>query len=282
MKWNLLKTPVFITALLLLLLNDFVLKSSFSNVITGKLSDFAGVFIFAVFWLAIFPKAKKQVILLVGLFFIWWKSPLSEGFIHYWNSLGIIEYARVIDYWDLMALSMLPLAYKYASKYDGQDAQFNTLAFSSLLVSCFAFFATSKASEYVDANETYVVNLPKDTVVNKLYHLDDLVFYSNFNNSLEVDTANGYAVNIYTGDSLSLYMDAEGNYHEPFMSDTLNCTIASNYCNNSFETRFGIRPSSDSTTIVHVFFFEYFCDKIEGDKETLKAIFENKVISKLE
>ena len=281
MKWNLLRSPLFIIALGVLLLNDFVLKSAFSNVITGKLSDFAGILVFALFWIAILPKFKKEVLVSVGLFFIWWKSPFSEGFIHYWNSLGIIEYARVIDYWDLIALSMLPVAYKHASKYDGQASQFNTIAFSSMLVSCFAFFATSKASEYVEVDDIYSINLSKDSVVYKLYHNSDLLLDSDFRNTLEVDTVEGYAVNIYTGDTSSLYMDADGVYHEPYVSDSVHCYITSNYCQDNFTARIGLRAITDSTSELEVFFYEYFCQKIEDDEETLRAIFENKVIEKL-
>lgn len=41
--------PVFLIALFILILNDWVLKHTFNNTLTGKLSDFAGLFAFAFF-----------------------------------------------------------------------------------------------------------------------------------------------------------------------------------------------------------------------------------------
>lgn len=53
--------PLFLVCLALLLCNDFWLKEEFSNVITGKLSDFTGLFIFPFFWSAFFPKYTRGI-----------------------------------------------------------------------------------------------------------------------------------------------------------------------------------------------------------------------------
>jgi hypothetical protein len=68
----------FIFALLLLLLNDFWLKGLFGNWFTGKLSDFAGLFVFAMFWMAIFPSHRTKIGVLTAVAFAFWKSPLSQ------------------------------------------------------------------------------------------------------------------------------------------------------------------------------------------------------------
>ena len=44
-------TKIYISSLILLLLNDILLKQLFPGFITGKLSDFTGLFIFVVFWI---------------------------------------------------------------------------------------------------------------------------------------------------------------------------------------------------------------------------------------
>lgn len=118
-RHNLLLHPFFLFSLFLLMVNDISLKYEFHNGFTGKLSDFAGLFVFALFWLAILPRFKWQVITATALLFIWWKSPLSGSFIHAWNQAMPVTIARVIDYWDLTALIMLPVAFLLSrSSYD--------------------------------------------------------------------------------------------------------------------------------------------------------------------
>lgn len=100
----------FILALVLLFLNDNLFKYSAPNFITGKLSDFAGLYLFPLF-VNIFIRDKPKVYLGTALLFIIWKSSLSQPFIDYWNNISSYHIDRIVDYTDLMALSMLPLAY---------------------------------------------------------------------------------------------------------------------------------------------------------------------------
>ena len=60
-KFDVLASPQFIAALLLLLLNDYVLKYSFPGWLTGKLSDFAGLFVFVSFLYACLPKRTDLI-----------------------------------------------------------------------------------------------------------------------------------------------------------------------------------------------------------------------------
>lgn len=118
-QFNLLLHPLFLVSLFLLLLNDISLKYEFHNGFTGKLSDLAGLFVFTLFWMAIFPNRKRQVAVITGITFTWWKSSLSSSFIQSWNEVMPLPIARVVDYWDLTALIMLPLAWLLArSDYD--------------------------------------------------------------------------------------------------------------------------------------------------------------------
>ena len=75
---QLLVSPGFLVALSVLLLNDFVLKLQFNNVFTGKLSDFAGLFILPLFWTALFPRLKFSIYVLTAIVFIFWKSVYSQ------------------------------------------------------------------------------------------------------------------------------------------------------------------------------------------------------------
>src|SRR5687767_12389116 len=55
-----LPSPAFISAVALLVVNDFALKPLFHNVVTGKLSDFAGLFALTLF-VATTPSSSKPL-----------------------------------------------------------------------------------------------------------------------------------------------------------------------------------------------------------------------------
>ncbi|CAN5374345.1 hypothetical protein BH09BAC6_BH09BAC6_07540 [soil metagenome] len=109
---------VFVTGLLLLALNDHYLKQEFANWFTGKISDFAGLLIFPMFLQFLFPRLSRISILLTGLFFIFWKLPVSTPFIDFYNKIAIIPITRTVDYSDLIALSVLPFAQYFIQRVD--------------------------------------------------------------------------------------------------------------------------------------------------------------------
>jgi hypothetical protein len=97
-------------SVLLLVLNDFVLKARFPGFVTGKLSDLAGLFAFVLFWRGLLPRHTRLVALATALGFLWWKSPWSGTAIAAWNSLGLWHAGRVVDFTDLFCLLVIPLA----------------------------------------------------------------------------------------------------------------------------------------------------------------------------
>ncbi len=139
-RFDLFSSPWFIIGLLTLLVNDFFLKDFFHNWITGKLSDFAGLLIFPLFWSVFFPKYKKQIFIFTALFFIWWKAPFSGSFINFWNITTGYHLARVVDFSDLIALSILPVSYLIEKKN-----QFK-LKVNPAFVAILAFFAFAATS----------------------------------------------------------------------------------------------------------------------------------------
>jgi len=102
-------SPLFIFCLVLLILNDFILKAAFHNTLTGKLSDFCGLFIFPIFWSAVFPKHKLSVFILTGVLFSYWKSEYASGLIEMVNTIFPIQ--RTVDPTDLLALPVLFLGW---------------------------------------------------------------------------------------------------------------------------------------------------------------------------
>ena len=129
----------FLIGLGLLLLNDLYLKAEFHNWFTGKLSDFCGLFVFVSFWAALFPRKKLAVYYSTALLFALWKSPYSEPVIELFSQ-NLYPIARVVDITDLMALSVLPVAY-YMDTIKIQRFKLHPIILGS--ISLFAFCATS-------------------------------------------------------------------------------------------------------------------------------------------
>jgi len=87
-RFGLLATPGFAVAMAVMLLNDLVLKATFHNALTGKLSDFSGVFVFCLFLIGCCPRLAWCGCLLGAALFAWWKTPWSAPVISAWNQLG--------------------------------------------------------------------------------------------------------------------------------------------------------------------------------------------------
>jgi hypothetical protein len=173
---TLLLQPFFIVCLLALLLNDFVLKYAYHNWLTGKLSDFAGLAAFVIFFTSLLPQKKKWVYGLTIIAFAWWKSPLSQPAIDFCNTVLHIPVSRVVDYTDYVAFVILfftwPLQPVTVSTVYKKTATYVLGGFS-----VFAFCAT-EAPRYMQApdNRLYFGNEYKTTLSEKeiLYRLDSM------------------------------------------------------------------------------------------------------------
>ena len=161
----------FIFGLVLLLLNDFVLKGVYHNWLTGKLSDVAGLFVFSLFWCAIFPKQQNKVFLTVGILFVFWKSTYSQPLIDSWNWVGIFKINRVVDFSDLIALLILPLAFEYSRRKD-QLLKINIHPAFPLLMAAFSFCATSSTQQDFDFNKKYKFSVSKSELIKKMNTLN--------------------------------------------------------------------------------------------------------------
>jgi hypothetical protein len=147
-RLDVLISPGFVLGLALLLANDFVLKDAWPGFVTGKLSDFAGLFVFALFWAALLPRHASTVYLLTAAAWVLWKSPAAQPPIYAWNVTPLFDVARVVDYTDIAALVVLPASYVYFKKVrNAAPAPATALRRSSaalaMLVAVFAFGATS-------------------------------------------------------------------------------------------------------------------------------------------
>lgn len=159
----------FLFGLLTLLLNDFVLKEVYGNWLTGKLSDIAGLFIFPLFWTTLFPKHKNKIFWTTGFLFIFWKSPLSQILIDTWNTNVIVNFQRTVDFTDLFALIILPVAFTVEKNKD----KLKIVHFSPILpitISAFAFIATSYKSPQpkVYYFKNYSIQETQQTIIKRL------------------------------------------------------------------------------------------------------------------
>jgi len=168
-KYNLLTATWFIIGLIVLLLNDLYFKYSFPGIITGKLSDFAGLFIFPYFLAVFFSNHKLKMYGGTALFFIFWKHEISQAFIEYIAQLTHTHTYRTVDLTDLVALSILPVSYWYFKKNE-KNAEDNRFVLSVCIgtVSIIAFCATSQArhTKRLDMaiNKEYIVPISKTQV----------------------------------------------------------------------------------------------------------------------
>ena len=204
---KILLSPIFLSGLFLLLLNDFFLKAEFHNFLTGKLSDFAGLFIFPLFFAAFFPKRKLEIYIFTGIFFIFWKSPFSQNLINLINSFGILKVGRTIDYTDLAALFILPVSFsvfRLKSKQENDYSAFafkKTISFLVILLSVFTFTATTLVKDRsISFDKEYEISKSKSEIESILKNTkafyevkirrDDEVFPRNEYPNVEVESEN--------------------------------------------------------------------------------------------
>jgi hypothetical protein len=166
-----LTTPGFLGALWLLVANDVLFKAWYGNWVTGKLSDFAGLIAFALFWTAILPSRRSLVHVLCGLAFVLWKSPLSESFITLWNASLPWRIDRVVDPTDAFALMVLPLSWWYAG-VARPLALLRPLRAVVGVAAVVSFVATSAPRETTPDGTVFVVPMPQGRVSRELEAID--------------------------------------------------------------------------------------------------------------
>jgi hypothetical protein len=178
---NILLSPGFLIGLGVLLLNDFVLKQQLHSGLTGKLSDFAGLFVFPLICAALFPARKSPIYILTALSFVFWKSAYSQPFIEGWNNLSFFSIERTVDYSDLLSLLALPFSYAYGRIHPG-DSSARSAVYLVAIISIFAFTATSYSKKTAYENE-YQFQISKTDLIKRMRHLPSHEVGLNFGDS---------------------------------------------------------------------------------------------------
>ncbi|HET6362197.1 MAG TPA: hypothetical protein VFH11_09070 [Gemmatimonadota bacterium] len=162
-----LTSPVYLSALTLLVANDWLLKSALHNGLTGKLSDLAGLF--AVTWLGVvvLPRWRWLLSGTVAIAFVYWKSPYSDALIAAWNGLNLFPIGRVVDFSDCVALAMVPVAHVHASRIR-ETVRRPITRCAVIAISLLAFTGTSLAPEEHEYNRTYSFSIPSGELRRRL------------------------------------------------------------------------------------------------------------------
>jgi len=162
--------PLFIVCLLLLIINDWYFKATFHNEITGKLSDFAGLFAFPFLFSCLFPRYKRSIHIFTGLLFIFWNSEFSQFLINYMNGIRL-PIVRTVDITDNFALLSIVLSHQCLN--NKVNYALNPLLRRALIiVACGAFVATTlpprQNRKFVDINKAYPFDFSKRELVSRL------------------------------------------------------------------------------------------------------------------
>lgn len=169
----LLQSRLFLLGLGVLVVNDHYFKLAYPNWFTGKVSDFAGLFILPVFLSAVSGRSVALNCFLSALVFTVWKSPLVEPLITAGNAMGL-PFHRTIDFTDLIALVMLPLSYRYittipAIKPISKKLTINTLA----LISFIGLTSTSMAPDFgAEMKKSYRIKRTRPELLNEIEKLN--------------------------------------------------------------------------------------------------------------
>lgn len=162
----------FIFSILLLFFNDFYLKAAFPGFISGKLSDFAGLFALPFFISILFPSNKKWIYVFVGLGFIVWKLPITDNFIQFWNQNMFYSINRVVDYTDYIALSIMPISFYYHPNKEWKfNKQCKKIAITGVFsFAVFSFLATAGTHGKIKGYEFDYSKKEVNSAIQTFYH----------------------------------------------------------------------------------------------------------------
>ncbi len=264
--WSVLSSAGFVAGLALLLLNDFALKQHYPGIVTGKLSDFAGLWVFPMFVLAFVRGRAAAIYVATALGFVLWKSPLSQPVIDTWNGQGIWHAARAVDYTDLAALAVLPMSLAYARRMIARPLRGSVAGLVALplltATALFAFVATSVS--YTIATATYGESDPAN-----IYLFD----VSKDNIIMRLD---------------NLRIDRDERHYRvpdpPAYSFTYDIAFKSDVCKSWYrapEARAEFRDLPSGRSEIILLEIRHTCEQADGPKVRLREQFEREVIERL-
>jgi hypothetical protein len=172
-NYHYITNPVFLVSLFVLIFNDFYLKETYHNWATGKLSDIAGVIVFAFFLTAFRSDLKKHLFIITAFLFAFWKSEASQILIDSWNAMSLVTIQRTVDYTDIFCLLIFIPLYGYRPR--PIIPKINTkklIIYPTVAATLFAIVATSMAKHLpvntISIHEFYKVRTSQETFLKSL------------------------------------------------------------------------------------------------------------------
>jgi hypothetical protein len=200
--------PLFLIGLILLITNDFYLKYAFPGILTGKLSDFAGLFIFPYFFSVFFEKQAKFIYIATALFFVYWKLEMAQPFIDWLSSVTTLNLYRTVDITDCIALLILPVSYQYFKKEWVVPAKGNlAINLVIIVISAFSFVATSRARTMpsfeldLSSGKEFIVPYSKEEIIKEYPSFG----YDESNESYDLFTIEGTSAMLHVAIELKEY-----------------------------------------------------------------------------
>lgn len=178
-RCGLVTSPGFLLGVAVLLVNDWYLKATYGNWLTGKVSDVAGLCALALLLTACWPRWRTLIHIAVGVAFVLWKSPAATPLIAAWNELGMFGIDRVLDYTDWAALAILPASWHYA-RVARSIARLVPLRPVITCIACVAFVATSEPRRTTRDGSQYEVPYSRAaalTAIDSLARADSMFYY---------------------------------------------------------------------------------------------------------
>ena len=246
MRLDVFTSPLFIGSLVVLVTNDLVLKRLMPGLLTGKLSDFAGLFAFVLFWAALFPEHATVTGITVGAAFVAWKLPLATPAIHWWNAHAPFSVGRTEDATDLLALAVIPAALVYLRVRTPVPRR-RPAIIAVMLASLVAFVATSYRTTF-DYSSAYAYPGPPAELIAKL-----------------------------TGLVISSYPDPEP---AAAGETTYLLRIPASVCFDSIDAEIAV-ARRDPGTRIRLVRLTHHCPEKRGDKDRLLRVFEEAIVKPL-
>lgn len=255
-----------IVAVAILVVNDHVLKAVWPGFVTGKVSDFAGLFAFPLFFSAFLPKHRSAVYWSTGAAFVLWKSPLISPLLLAWNSLGAFELGRTVDWTDLAALLILPVSYRYSllARAPSRGAAWRAVVCG---VSLLAFTATSYRTTFDYDDTAYSASVSRAELLKTILELEDEGYRLHRVDSVE---------DLYwSPDDPSRYRSLldSGHWLAEFW-------IRGEGCLDDVYALVSLAESGDGSSI-RLLRMEHRCPESKGDQERLLRFFYEKLARKL-
>lgn len=271
----------FILGLAILLLNDFYLKNLFGNWFTGKLSDFAGLFIFPMFWSILFPRFKNKIYFVTLIIFIYWKSEFSNSIIEFISHFNYLKIQRIVDSSDLIALTILPISYLYNQKHEKFYIQIKPVFIVGL--ASFSFIATSYSTD-INYKKNYSFNYSLENLKTKIYYLKGISnHYEEQKENYIKDSSGKYKIHKFNLDTISSTQVPINK----FVKDTMELFIYEDFCFEGYSAKIIISGNSKNSKL-QLLSFHHSCPKNEktltqwnNDEKILSESFEKNIIKQL-